>query len=94
MLRGQRLALFPEYANPALSWKDISGPWKNMAQSAWGVPIEEDDAFFQELVRTNNANDASKMLRGEGYDRGIDRVVNEMVQGIGSGMGSNVRGTV
>ena len=94
MLRGQRLALFPEYTNPALSWKDISAPWKNMTQSTWGVPIQEDDVFFQDLVRTNNANEASKMLRSEGYDRGIDRVVNEMISGVGSGMGSNVRGTV
>jgi len=93
MLRSQRLALFPEYDNPALSWKDISAPWKSLSSSMWGVPVEEDDPFFQDLVRKNNGDEAQQMLRKTGYERGYDKVVNEMMNGIGAGS-SNARGQV
>jgi len=94
MLRSQRLALFPEYEDSTLTWANISGPWRSMAQSVWGVPIEDSDSFFQDIVRMNNAGEAEKMLRNEGFDRGYDQVVNQVIAGMKSGMGSNVRGTV
>ncbi len=94
MLRNQRLALFPEYEDRNLSWKDISGPWKALAHSVWGVPVEEDDPFFQEVVRKNNATEAGKMLRKTGFERGYENVVNEVISGLGSGNRGNVRGEV
>lgn len=94
MLRGQRLALFPEYDNPALSWKDISGPWKSLATSTWGVPVDESDPFFQDVVRKNNGDQAQQMLRKTGFERGYDQVVNKVIDGVGSGMTANVRGEV
>lgn len=93
MLRAQRLALFPEYDNPALSWKDISAPWKSLSSSMWGVPVEEADPFFQDLVRKNNSDEAQQMLRKTGFERGYDKVVNDMMSGIGSGS-RNSRGVV
>jgi hypothetical protein len=94
MLRAQRLALFPEYSDPSLTWKDISAPWTNMAYNAWGVQIDESDPFLQELVRLNDANNAQKLLRGKGFERGYDQVVNQMTRGVRIGMGNNVRGVV
>lgn len=93
MLRAQRLALFPEYENPALSWKDISAPWKALSSSMWGVPVEEADPFFQDVVRLNNGDEAQQMLRKAGFERGYDKVVNDMMNGIGSGS-RNSRGVV
>jgi len=94
MLRSQRLALFPEYEDPNLTWNDISGPWKSMAYNSWGVQVDESDPFLQELVRLNDANEAQKLLRGKGFERGYDRVVNQMTEGVRTGMGQNVRGVV
>lgn len=93
-LSRQRLAAFGNYDNPDLTYEDIATPWRSYAQSAWGVPVVEDDDFMQELIALNDPNEASKMLRGEGYQRGYDKVVNEMVRGVRSGMGNNVRGAV
>ena len=93
MLRAQRLALYPEYDNPALSWKDISAPWKSLSSSMWGVPVEESDPFFQDVVRANNGDKAQQMLRQKGVERGYDKGVNEMMAGIGSGS-TNARGVV
>jgi len=94
MLRGQRMALFPEYADPNLTFEDISGPWKAMAYNSWGIPIDPADPFLQDVIRTNNATEAQKMFRREGIDRGNDRVVNSLIEGMGSGMRSGVRGAV
>ena len=94
MLRNQRVALFPEYENSNLSWKDISGPWKALASATWGVPVDEADPFFQDVVRKNNADEASEMLRRKGFERGYDQVVNQVINGISSGTGKNVRGMV
>jgi len=94
MLRSQRLALFPEYGDPNLTWDDISGPWKSMAYNSWGVQIDESDPFLQEVVRLNDANEAQKLFRGKGFERGYDRVVNQMTEGVRVGMNNNVRGVV
>jgi hypothetical protein len=94
MLRTQRLALFPEYGDPNLTWKDISGPWVSMAYSSWGVEIDESDPFLQKLVRLNDGNEAQKLLRGTGFERGYDRIVNQMTNDVRVGMNTNVRGVV
>jgi len=94
MLRAQRMALFPEYTDSTLTWEDISGPWKSMAYNTWGVQIDESDAFLQDIVRLNNADEATKKLRREGFDRGYDRVVSGVIDNVERGMTSNVRGAV
>lgn len=86
-LRGQRLALFPEYDNPDLTYDDIASPWRQTATSAWGQSIDESDPFFLKLVRTNDAVQADQMLRAEGMRRGIGAVVNRAVSDAASEFG-------
>lgn len=93
-LRGQRLALFPEYTDASLTYQDIASPWKAMASNVWGVPTDDMDADLHDIIRLNNANAASVELRRVGADRGYDRVVSSMTQGLDRGMQRGVRGAV
>lgn len=93
-LRQQRLALFPEYDDPTLRWVDIAAPWKSMAQQMWGVPVDESDPRFQDIVKMNNATEAKKEMRRIGIAEGYERVRGEMLRGLDSGMRRNVRGAV
>jgi hypothetical protein len=74
MLRGQRTALFPEYANENLTYEDIAGPWRNMVSNTWGETPDETDPFFSELVRLNDYAEAGKRLRKEGLIRNVGKV--------------------
>jgi len=93
-LSRQRMAMFSEYENPDLTYEDIAQPWRSYASSSWGTPVVEDDEFLQKVISMNDPEQASKMLRGEGFERGYDKVVNEVVRGVRSGMSNNVRGAV
>ena len=93
-LRTQRLALFPEYEDATLTWKDIAAPWKALATNTWGVPVDESDPEFQNIVRMNNATEANKELRRIGVDRGYEAIVADLANGMRMGMRSNVRGAV
>lgn len=93
-LRGQRLALFPEYQDSSLTWNDIASPWRSLATTTWGVQPQDDDAAFVDIVRANNATEAQKQLRRLGVERGYERVLEEAARGLNSGMGRNVRGAV
>ncbi len=94
MLRGQRMALFPEYTDDTLTWNDISGPWRSMAYSVWGHDVDETDPRFQNIVRLNDADKAMKELRRIGLEDGNDRVVTQMSNGVTAGQSTNVRGAV
>lgn len=90
LLRGQRLALFPEYQNPNLTYEDIAGPWRNLVLSEWGQLPEETDAFFVNLVRKNDVDEASELLRGVGLAKGIGKVVENFASNIGDAFGGQV----
>ena len=74
MLRQQRLAVLPEYADQNLTYEDISGPWRNHVASIWGEQPDETDPFFLEILRMNDAYAASAALRKEGLKRGNESV--------------------
>jgi len=93
-LKDQRMAMFPAYSDRNITYTAAMQPWKTYAQSMWGVPVDETDEKFQEIVQMNDPVEASKMARSIGFERGYDKVVNEMTAGIGSGMNKNVRGAV
>ena len=90
MLRGQRMALFPEYTNEQLRYVDIAGPWKNMIQNVWGQTADETDQVFQQLLRMNDYSEAGKLLRREGLKRGIGTVT-QSIQSAAAETGGQVR---
>lgn len=94
MLRQQRLALFPEYENPNLTYEDIAGPWRGVVQQVWGQQADETDPLFSQLVRINDLNEATKLLRQEGLARDIGAVKDDLISTIGSiDIGEQVRPT-
>ena len=93
-LKDQRMAMFPAYGDRNVSYAALMQPWKNYTTSTWGVPVEETDETFMKIIQMNDPEEASKLLRSTGFDRGYDKIVNEMTSGIRSGMSRNVRGAV
>ena len=93
-LRSQRMALYPEYADSTLMWRDIVAPWKALAQNTWGVPVDETDAAFINIVKMNDPNAAQQAMREIGFERGYEAIYEEMIRGIDMGMNRSVRGAV
>ena len=69
-LRAQRLALFPSYTNPDLTYEDIAAPWRGFFMQHWGVQPDEMDGFFGQIVNLNDAGKAARLLREKGLDEG------------------------
>ena len=81
-LRSQRLALFPEYQDDALTYQDIAGPWRSFTENMWGQTIDETDSTFLKVLRLNDATEAGKLLRREGIERNIGAVRQDMISGV------------
>jgi hypothetical protein len=90
LLRGQRMALFPEYENDLLTYEDIAGPWRNMVENTWGQPVEETELFFQDLLRMKDYAEAAKVLRQEGLSRDITNVTQNL-ESVALSTGGQVR---
>lgn len=93
-LKGSRMALYPEYENSSLTYRDISRVWENQMQQTWGrIPGNDGDyAVLDRVIRANDSNNAGQILREEGLKRGVGRVVNEMAGGANSSFGGQVVG--
>jgi peptidoglycan hydrolase-like protein with peptidoglycan-binding domain len=93
-LRSQRMALYPEYADSTLMWRDIVAPWKSLATQTWGVPVDETDTAFINIVKMNDPNAAQQAMREIGFERGYEAIYEEMIRGIDQGINRSVRGPV
>ncbi len=91
VLRGQRLALFPEYENPNLTYDDIAAPWRGVWQQLWGQVPDETDALFTRIVRLNDLEGASQILRTKGIETGNASVVQDLLSDVGGVFGGQVR---
>ncbi|MGV2386137.1 MAG UNVERIFIED_CONTAM: hypothetical protein LOD86_12840 [Thermobifida fusca] len=91
VLRKHRMALFPEYDNPNLTYEDIAAPWRGVVQQIWGQTADETDPLFMRIVRTNDLATAEQILRTEGLRRGIGTVVNDLVASATSAFGGGVQ---
>ena len=89
LLKQQRVALFDAYTNPELTYDDISQPWKNIVENAWGEIPDESQTYFQDIVKNNNVTYANEVLTKVGLEKGNDKVVNDALntleQSIGQG---------
>lgn len=91
VLRKHRMALFPEYDNPNLTYEDIAAPWRGVVQQIWGQTADETDPLFMRIVRTNDLATAEQILRTEGLRRGIGTVVNDVMTAATSAFGGGVQ---
>ena len=73
-LKQSRLALFPEYTDESMTYRQIAAPWKNFASNIWGQTIDESSDMFLQILRANDSGEAGKILRREGLDQGISKV--------------------
>jgi hypothetical protein len=95
VLRKQRLALYPEYDNPNLTYEDIAGPWRGLVESTWGEIPDETSSMFTKIVRMNDSDEASKLLRQVGIREGKGKVVQAFADQLGAtGLGSRVKQVV
>lgn len=89
-LQKQRLALFPEYTDPSLTYDDIAAPWRGFVQDIWGQTAQERDLIFHELIRNNDANKNRELLMEEGLRRGNENVNGMLLRSIGQAFGQSV----
>lgn len=75
-LRTQRMAMFPNYENPNLTYEDIVQPYRNLVGNVWGRPAE-DETMLVDLANLGDFSEAQKRLRKTGLDRGVQKVVND-----------------
>lgn len=90
-LRGQRLALFPMYENPDLTYEDIASPWRNEAFRVWGQRVDETSGMFMNILKANDGDEAGKILRKQGLKQGIGQVENDALSNLMAGAGGQVR---
>jgi hypothetical protein len=90
ILRGQRMALFPEYTNPNLTYEDIAGAWRGVWQSAWGEMPDESNPLFTQIVRMNDITSANRLLRQEGLKVGNATVSQSLLGDIAGAFGGNI----
>lgn len=89
MLRKQRLAMFPEYTNPDLTYEDIASPWRNFMMNYWGEMPDELGDDFLNVVRMNDSAEAGKYLRERGLELGKKKVIDELM-----GAGARTNSTI
>ncbi len=91
ILKQQRLALFPEYENPNLTYEDIAAPWRGVFQQIWGQRPDELDPLFMQIVKLNDLGLATQLLRKKGLDVGNAQVTTDFLGGISDAFGGAVR---
>ncbi len=93
-LKDQRMATLPNYKDRNISYTAAMQPWKTYTQSQWGVPVDEMDTKFQEIVQLNDPEAASQIVRSAGLERGYDKTRDEVMDGLKTATRTNVRGAV
>lgn len=87
-LRKQRMALFPNYDDPSMTYDDIASPWRSMVMNTWGQTADETDSMFVDLIKNNDAAVNGQILRQKGLERGVGKVTqdaNAALLGVGGG---------
>ena len=94
MLRNQRLAAYPEYQDPNLTYQDVAGPWKNLGMQVWGEKMDETSDTFQKMMHLNDYTEANKLLRREGMSQDKEKVWKDATSQFQTETSTNVRARV
>ncbi len=89
-LQGQRMALYPAYTNPELTYEDIAAPWRSFMFQAWGQAPDETDPLFSQIVNLNDAGSAARLLRTEGLARGNQTTTLNAIKAFSQGLGGPI----
>jgi hypothetical protein len=80
-LRQQRMALFPNYTNPNLTYNAIVSPVRQLAGQVWGQPVD-DETMLIDLANMKDYNEMAQRLREQGIQQGIRQPVEDALQGL------------
>ena len=86
-LKNNRLALFPQYTNPELTYNDIATPWRNLTTSVWGQAADETQSWWQDMVATNNFTEGTATLRSKGLESNVEQVTIEATEALQKALG-------
>ncbi len=86
-LKRQRLALFPEYANPELDYESIATPWRGVVSSIWGEVADETNPLFERIIKMNDRTGAEQLLRSEGIKTGNAKVTQDSLLAMADAFG-------
>ena len=86
-LKNNRLALFPQYTNPELTYNDIATPWRNLTTSVWGKAADETQSWWQDMVASNNFTEGTATLRSKGLEQNVDQVTIEATEALQKALG-------
>ena len=86
-LKTSRLALFPKYTNPELTYDDIVTPWRGLTRQTWGQEADETQGWWQDMVATNDYESGQELLRTKGLEQDIGQVTVEATQALQQALG-------
>ncbi len=86
-LKTSRLALFPKYTNPELTYDDIVTPWRGLTRQTWGQEADETQGWWQDMVATNDYEAGQELLRTKGLEQDIGQVTVEATQALQQALG-------
>ena len=94
-LKDQRVAVLPEYEDREISYQAIANTWKQYWIGQWGQnPDEKNDNLWLKVLKANDTEEAGRMLRKEGYNRGVEKVVTDMNALTRRSLGGTVRDVI
>ena len=86
-LKTSRVAIFPKYTNPELTYDDIAAPWRGLTRQTWGQEADETQGWWQDMVASNNYEEGQQLLRTKGLEQDITKVNIEATQALTDALG-------
>jgi len=90
-LRNTRLAAFPEWTDPNMTYEEIARIGRSLFTQVWGESPDETDPLFLQVASGRDHVASMELLRREGWKRGVTQVVSDAVGGLLQTTGGSVR---
>lgn len=90
-LKDQRMALLPEYENREVSYQSIANTWRQFWIGQWGQDPDETSDLWMKVLKNNDSGESARLMREEGYHRGVQKVINDLNQSTLRGAGGSER---
>lgn len=90
-LKDQRMAVLPQYEDREISYQAIANTWKQWWYGQWGQSPDENSDLWLTVLQNNDATESARLLRREGYERGVPKVVQDLSNQTIRSLGGSVR---